>query len=180
MKIPRHLESSGPSQRKPADLKGTAGMGSPRAQPLSTAKRQVPFVAEDQTPKKAATWKYEGLHSGDDLRTLKYRVGNGGYFRRVSLPKLDGGNCHDEDRDPSRVLQALSDNVLDSDDVGSIIPENPFRISREHEPFVSKTARSVADTSPRDTLSQYSPLLQFRTSSRNSMCQPVSLSIVHE
>lgn len=163
MKIPRDLESSSPSQRKPADLKGTAGMGSPRAQPLSTAKRQVRFVAEDQTPKKAATWRYEGLHGGDDLRTLKYRVGNGGYFRRVSLPKLDGGNGHDEDRYPSRVLQALSDNVLDSDDVGSIIPENPFGTIREHEPFVSKTARSVADTFSRDTVSQYLPLLQFHT-----------------
>lgn len=160
LKIPQPLEN--PSPRKPAALKGTFGTGSPSSQPPSTAKRQVRFVAEDRMPKNAATEKYESLNSGEDLRTMKYRVGNGGYLRRGSLPRPNGDNSHDEDRNPSRVLQALSEKVLESDEVGSIIPENPFGTIREREPFVRRTART-ADTSSRATLLQYLPLLQFRT-----------------
>lgn len=133
-----------------------------REEVVSTRDRNVRFADSEDKPKITRTQRYENLEKGERSRLIKYRVGNGGYFRPGTLLEPEHGDNHDQGRPSSRLLQKISEDVELRGDIGAIIPENPFGTIKSREPFAGK-ATTEADTSSQATLPQYLPLLQFRT-----------------
>lgn len=157
MRIPKADENSQPM----ASSSNRRDLGSTRSTSSSVfPKKQARFSYRDDKPDKKVLQRYEKSEERSGSRFMKYRVGNGGYFRRGSLLETGRQYGHDQNRSSTRYLQDIA---LKSDDIGSIIPENPFGTIREPEPFVRRRARPEAETSPQASLPPYSPLLQFCT-----------------
>ncbi|KUI72062.1 hypothetical protein VM1G_11837 [Cytospora mali] len=162
MKIKKPVEASQPmpsgsNPRRPASIIRSASVASINGQLGPTTPRQVRFDMDDSP-------RYESLlKDREGSRIVKYRVGNGGYYRLEPLLKLDRGDGHDQGRQSSRLIQALVDHAVRVGGVGSIIPENPFGTIENKKPFVSRPVRKEADTRSEVTLLQYLPLLQFCT-----------------